>query len=106
MGVDYSGNFGIGIQIFLPEFEEDHEWFEDETGWLDEILKDKDYFYFEVGEGSYTGEQNEMYLCIDEPFEDGYCGLTYKAKLLIDFLEENNITYEGKVDVVGGLNVW
>ena len=31
MGVDYTGNFGIGIQVFSKDFEEDHEWYVDFT---------------------------------------------------------------------------
>lgn len=105
MGVDYSGNYGIGIKITLPELDENHEWFGDEIGRLDEILDDTDYYYFEVGAGSYTGESNDLYICIDEPFSDGYCGLEEKANKLLKFLQQNKIEFEGKVDIVGGLNI-
>lgn len=106
MGVDYTGNYGIGIQIYKKEFDADHEWFEDFEGCLDELIGEKDYYYFEVGSHMYGGDENELYLCIDEPFKNGYCGLEEKVSVLLSFLAENEIEYEGTVDVVGGLNIW
>lgn len=106
MGVDYSAHYGIGIKITLPEFDEDHKWFEDELGWLDEILESTGYFYFEVGDSMYTGKSNKFYICIDEPFSEGYCGLKEKADKLLEFLQENEIKFEGKVGIVGGLEIW
>lgn len=106
MGVDYSAHYGIGIKITLPGFDEDHEWFENELGWLEEILENTDYFYFEVGDENYTGERNDLYLCIKNPFKDGYCALEEKASKLLQFLQENKIEFKGKVDIVGGLEIW
>ena len=106
MGVDYSGHYGIGIKIILPEFDEDNEWFGDELSWLDEILENIGYFYFEIGDENITDEKNDLYLCINNPFEDGYCALEEKADKLMQFLLENKIEFEGKIDVVGGLEIW
>jgi hypothetical protein len=106
MGVDYSGNYGIGIQVALPDFEEDSDWYEDELGFLESILLGTNYYYFEVGEGSYTGNTDNIYICIDNPFKDGYCALGYKSDVLIKFLQENKIEFYGTIDVVGGLRIY
>lgn len=70
------------------------------------MLEDKGYSYFEVGSANYSGGDNDLYISIDEPFSNGYCGLEEKAKELLNFLTENKILYKGTVDVVGGLNIW
>ena len=48
----------------------------------------------------------KFYLCIKNALTDGVEQLANKIKVFTDYLETNNITYEGGVDVVGGLNVW
>lgn len=106
MGVDYSGNYGIGIQVYLSDFEEEDDYYEDDLGYIESCLENTNYSYFEVGSGNYSGETDDIYIIIDNPFEDGYCTLGEKADKLIQFLQENNISFEGKVDVVGGLRIW
>jgi hypothetical protein len=54
MGVDYSGHFGIGFKVELPELPEDHEFYEDERSWLDEIIENK-FDWFECGDSMYSG---------------------------------------------------
>lgn len=101
MGVDYTGNYGVGIKIQLPIFDEEHEYYEDEESWLDQILGEE-YSYFDIGAGSYTGEENEFYVCLKNPFKDGY-NITEKVERLKTFLSENGIKSFGEVDEVGGL---
>ncbi len=75
--------------------------------YLDDTLTDDDpYNYFEVGSGDYTGEENDWYLCINEPFENGIEGFVKKVDDFKNFLSKNNISYEGDVDCVGGLNIY
>lgn len=105
MGVDYTGNYGIGVQVYLPDFEEDHEWYDDRLGYLEDVLENAPYSYFEVGEGNYTGEDDDIYICIDKPFENGY-DITEKVNSLLEFLENTELTVIGKVDEVGGLRIW
>lgn len=105
MGANYSGNYGIGIQVFTPNFKEEDDYYEDGLGYIESILENTNYYYFETGDGSYTGDTNNVYIVIDNPFQDGYCALGEKADKLIQFLQENNITFEGKIDVVGGLSI-
>ena len=105
MGVDYSGNYGIGVQIIRTEFEEDHEYYDDFLGYLEENICGTDYYYFEVGDGMYSGGENELYICIDNPFGSGYGGLEDKVNRLYSFLGANKIEYVGSVDVVGGLEI-
>ena len=64
MGVDYTGNYGIGVKVIKKEFTEDSEYYEDFNTYLDDVLENTNYYYFEVGEGSYTGEDNYFYICI------------------------------------------
>jgi len=101
MGVDYTGNYGIGLRIQLPIFEEEHQYYEDEESWLDQILGEE-YYYFDVGEGSYTGEDNDYYVCLKKPFKDGY-DILDKVVELKKFLSDNGIEFFGEVDEVGGL---
>jgi hypothetical protein len=106
MGVDYSGNFGIGFQVQIPELEEDHEYYEDELGYLDSLLGDTEFNYFEVGEGSYTGDANDVFVCLDVPFIHGKFNEA-RASELKTFLELHNLITKGaQIDSVGGLNVW
>lgn len=104
MGVDYHGNYGIGVRIIKKEFTEDSEYFEDFNTYLDDTLEGTNYYYFEVGEGSYTGEENEIYVCISEPFKEG---LNIKDKVFkfYKFLGKNEIEFEGEINEVGGLLV-
>lgn len=104
MGVDYSGHYGIGFKVTLPQLPEDHEFFDDEISWLDEITGDK-FDYFEVGDNMYTGDGNDLYVCIKNPFDEGL-DITKKANELVSFLNENNIKFEGEINEVGGLEVY
>ena len=49
MGVDYTANYGIGVNIYEKEFEEDSDYASDFISYLDDILEDTNYYYFEVG---------------------------------------------------------
>jgi hypothetical protein len=106
MGVDYTGNYGIGVRILTPDLDEDEQYQGDTISWIDDILASTDYSYFEVGSANYSGEENDIYVTIDNPFENGYCGLEEKANNLIQFLQDKGIEFEGTVDVVGGLEIW
>ena len=98
MGVDYSSQFGIGVKIF---FEEDFDYIE----FLEERLKGSGFEYIEVGEAMYIGGINDFYILIKNPFENGLKGLENKCKELMEFLDKNKISFEGEIDVVGGLLV-
>lgn len=102
MGVDYNANFGIGVQVIRKDFDEDSEYYEDFLGWIDEQLEGSEYSYFETGSSMYGGEENDVYVVLDEPFSEGL-DLTKKAEDLKSFLQSKEIEYEGEVDIVGGL---
>jgi len=104
MGVDYNGNYGIGVKVIRKEFEEGHEYYEDFLTWLDEQLEGWAYEYFEVGEGSYTGEEDDIYVVFKNPFKNGY-NLEASVEEMLAFLRIQGIEYVGKVDVVGGLRI-
>lgn len=105
MGVDYTGHYGLGFNVNLPEFEEDHEFFEDPIGFLDSICKETEFDYFEIGDGNYTGNSNNYYVVLDNPFSNGL-DISENANKLKLFLTENNVSFDGEIDVVGGLEVW
>lgn len=106
MGVDYDGNYGLGYKITLPEFEEDHEYFEDPIGFIDNALEDSNYGFFQIGDGAYSGNEDDVYIILDEPFEDGNLDVTQKAKDLKEYILSKNIEIEGDFDIYGGLRVW
>lgn len=105
MGVDYSANYGMGVKLCIPDFEENGE-IEFMEDYLEELPKSEniDIEYFEVGDGNYTGEENEFYLCIKNPMENGE--LFKKIEVFKKYLSDNNIKYYGEVDLVGGLYVY
>ncbi len=105
MGVSYSANYGIGIQVKRKEFSEEDEYYGDFVWYVDDLLVDTEYDYFEVGDGNYTGKEDEIFICIEEPFEHGFCAAEKEAEKLITFLEKNEIEYIGKVGLVGGLRI-
>lgn len=100
MGVDYSANFGFGIQVD-PNYYDEHE--DDIYDILEDLPEDLCYFF--VGEGNYTGETNECYICINDPLEKGYNFLEDKAYYLLSVLDEKGIKYINKPDILGGLYV-
>lgn len=114
MGVDYSGNYGVGVQVefdnlyevIAEEFEVDVD---DASAYvldyLDNLLQGTDYYYFEVGDGNYSGQTNEVYIEINDVFKDGY-DIREKVTNLIKFCEDNGLTMVGEVDVVGGLYIY
>ena len=100
MGVDYSAVFGIGVKItsFPDEVEDVYEF-------MDDTLDGTDFRWGESGEGAYSGEENDFYIFINQPFENGIDGLTAKAIDLIEFVKGKGLTTT-EVDVVGGLHIW
>lgn len=105
MGVDYSGHHGIGVKIYTKELEEESEYFEDFLTYLDDIVTE-DYFYFEVGDCNYSGEDNDLYLCIKDPFNGGLELFNKRVNDLFLFLKENEIEHEKQISSVGGLEIW
>lgn len=111
MGVDYTGHYGIGIKIELIDFDDenlDKEIAELEC--MSEVLEEKldgdKYSWFEVGQGNYTGKDNDYYIEVDEPFKDGLNNLEEKRDELLKHLKEIGLEPSGEFGVVGGLEVW
>lgn len=67
MGVDYTGNYGIGVKVIRKEFPEDSDYFEEFNSYLDDMLENTSYYYFEVGD-SYD-EETDFYICISNLIE-------------------------------------
>lgn len=102
MGVDYSGNYGIGCEVQLINKDEDFDTSEI-LELIDDILEDNEnYSYFEVGSEMYGGGNNSVYLIINDPFRDSY-DITEKVENLREFCEKNGLLIVSEIDVVGGL---
>lgn len=109
MGVDYSAHYGLGFKIKLIEFddeltEETEKTFT--TNLLDEKLDQDNYGWFEVGEDTYGGPENELFVYILEPFKDGLSNLEFLKTKLVSHLNEIGISPDGEFDLQGGLEVW
>lgn len=101
MGVDYSANYGIGFKVEFDKQDEDFYLGE----YLEDVLENSGYSYFDVGSGMYTGEENDFYVILKSfhPIET----LKERSDLLRSFLLEQNLIKENQeVDLVGGLLIW
>lgn len=98
MGVDYSAHYGIGIKIQTFEIE-------DKFDFLDENLNEK-YTWFETGEGSYTGEENEFYVILKDDSNLLEINLSVEKVKLLNHLKEIGIETIGEFGIVGGLEIY
>lgn len=110
MGVDYSANFGIGVELQNIEFPEYSDTYDGPTNMYEylEGLPQSDsvsIMYFESGDGVYTGKDRTFYLCFRKPLDGGVESLKNKIKVFKKYLKENNIKYFGEIDLVGGLHI-
>lgn len=108
MGVDYSGNYGIGVQIVEPDEENypndlDDPCMDEYVDWIVSQLKTECY-YFSIGDQCYSGKTNDYYIVIDQPFIDGKFQ-QQKTDQLIKELKALNVEYYGNIDCVGGINI-
>lgn len=103
MGVDYSANFGVGYKITTTKYDEDNDLHILDT--LEEVIGSSKYSYFETGDESYTGEDNEYYVVLD----DFHPINTLEDRLLElkeHLLGEGLIGVDAEYDLVGGLLIW
>jgi hypothetical protein len=104
MGVDYNANYGIGYQVKgsddIPEDQLEYGLAEYLYGKLGD-----EFEHFEVGEGNYTGEENDIYIVVKSAFKDGL-DLTAKKKALDEEIKRLKLEPVGKFGDVGGLYVW
>lgn len=97
MGVDYYAHYGIGVKIKVKDID-------DFYSYLDERLDIDKYYFFCVGEGSYTGKEDDWYIRLkkydllnDNPI--------IEKELLLKHLEYIGIETDGEFGLVGGLEV-
>ena len=109
MGVDYSGNFGVGVKIEEVKFTKEmiESGIDCMAEYLEEIVNKTELklVYFGVGDSAYTGGEDDFYLCLKTPFKKGVYQQD-EADKLIKYLEDNSIKYTGSIDCVGGIRVW
>lgn len=105
MSVDYTGNYGIGVKVIKKEFDEESKYNEDFIGYLDDVLENTDYYYFEVGDSMYSGKENDIYVCINNFIEFPLIVSKFEEKVnkFVTFLNNNEIEFEGEINEVGGL---
>lgn len=113
MGVDYTGHYGVGVQIKFDNLKEKISFeynvdIDEAEGYyleyLDTLVNNTNYDYFEVGEGAYTGHENDYYLCIKDPFSDSY-DITDKVIELNYFCDKVGLIRVGNVDEIGGIEM-
>ena len=99
MGVDFSGNYGIGFKVNPPENSDDPIWD------IEEIAEKfpMQTSCFRVGD-SYTGETS-IYLCVDDPFFMGAYQAN-KVASFVHYVKQSELEVEGEIDVVGGLHIY
>jgi hypothetical protein len=100
MGVDISALFGIGAKVigFKKEYNDEEISFEEN---LDNLLEESIYAYDKIGDENYSGDPDEYYIDILNPFKDGF-NITEKVKKLKLFCEEKGIEIE-EIGLYGGL---
>jgi hypothetical protein len=114
MSVDYSANFGIGFKVRHPQSNEklDNEYDGDFVDFFYQeiaplIEKKEEFQYFEVGEGSYDGTENEIYVTIKGGLAPMWDQALKKCVELKTFLWSLDlISLEDQADIVGGLEVY
>jgi len=108
MGVDYTGNFGIGFKIDNNiDFDEDPRFCDYDC--MTEYIEDKiheDYNFFEVGNGAYTGEEDDFYVVLKNPFKNGCNLIKAKGDLREYIALELNLDIDGDFDCFGGIRMW
>ena len=116
MGVDYYANYGIGQQVkFIDDFNKeniniegldnnDFEGFRDFCYELFYLDITDDFRFFEVGEGAYSGENNEIYIVLKEPFKNGF-DLAEVKESFEKFIKSYGFETIGDFGLVGGLEV-
>lgn len=104
MGVDYSANYGIGVRVLEPENCEDFIEYVDDLSCIK--VDGIEMEYFEIGDGSYTGEENDVILCIRDADVTDLADLENKINIFKEFLKSNKVETDGEISLRGGLNIW
>ena len=98
MGIDISCNFGIGIEVLIPEeYDESNEQHE----YLEKVCKNSCYQFFEVRDHFNDYEDSEYFIVLEDPFKNGF-DIKSQIDELLDFLKNKNVETVGEPDLVGG----
>lgn len=105
MGVSYEANYGIGFQLNTKQLREKAlEKCEGDIGlYLDNIVT-PGIDWFQVGEGFYSGEDNDYFLEIVNPFSEGIEGLYDKREELFQVINCHGLEFS-EFGLMGGLYV-
>lgn len=103
MGVDYHANYGLGFQVNLEELRKLFPEAEEEGLDPIEYLElPEDCYWFSTGEGFYTGEEDDYFICIET---DGVLVRLWEqlANKLIYNMRKLGLTVPDELSIVGGL---
>lgn len=112
MSVEYVANYGIGFQVEINSkeycsvdgIEIDNSLTAEE--YVDIIFENPEsshFCYFSVGKGLWTGEKNEVYICINKPLKEIAQDLQQHENQLLQFIQANGLNTIGDFGLVGGL---
>lgn len=104
MGIDYDANFGLGYQV-EPSDEISEE--DLEEGLAEYLWGElgSDFDHFEVGRGSYSGEEDDCFVVTKEEINERSDLQAIKAALDKE-LERLRVEPVSTFTIVGGLRVW
>ncbi len=107
------GHYGIGQQIKYVDFKnkdeipkgyEENESFDEFLGNFFEKKFTYGFNYFKIGEGNYTGEQDDYFIEIENVFSNGL-NLTKKKKKFDKFIKKHRFKTIGKFGLIGGVEM-
>ena len=104
MSVDYTGNYGIGYEVIFGEDICDEDMSDGLIDYIDNQIGDN-FSCFEVGSGNYTGEDNDVYIVLKNPFCDGL-DLSSKKIEIDNEIKRLKLEAIGDFDSVGGVCMW
>lgn len=110
MSVDYSANFGLGVEIDNDSFRDAVD-AHDYDGMLVECVSElngfsyDEFHRFHYGSEAYGGGENTICIVIKDPNLNNLKELERQKASLLAMLSSNGVKH-GPFDVVGGLLIW
>lgn len=107
MGVDHTANCGLGYKLVRPTEQELEEKYNDDIyDWVESLDGIEGVDTFDVGDEAYSGDENDWYIVMEDPFKDGGAALPLKIWEFEKLLKKNGIKVEGEFNLHSGVCVW